>query len=358
MFDGVLARGGVAAAVSDDGVAAGDARRRGGARPRAAAARRRGDRGGLPRGALRRRRAGARRRPRAATRSCRWSRRCASARAPRRTGARRARTSSTPPRCSSRAPRARRCSPTCARAERSAAGLARTHRETPMIGRTLLQQAVPITFGLKAAGWAGALRAAGDALERVELAAQLGGPAGTLDGLGPDVLERFAAELGLAAPGAAVAHRPDPDRRARRRARHGLRRDREGRGRRRPARPDRGRRGERGGARRLVLDAAQAQPGRRDLRARLRPPGAGPRREPARGDGARARARGRRLARGVGAAALAAGQHRIGGGLAAHVPRGPPGPPRAHARQPRRCRTGVESAVASAAALVDRAYPS
>ena len=31
--------------------------------------------------------------------------------------------------------------------------LARRHRDTPMAGRTLLQHAVPTTFGLKAAGW-------------------------------------------------------------------------------------------------------------------------------------------------------------------------------------------------------------
>src|SRR5581483_5862385 len=31
--------------------------------------------------------------------------------------------------------------------------LAETHRSTPMAARTLLQQAVPTTFGLKAAGW-------------------------------------------------------------------------------------------------------------------------------------------------------------------------------------------------------------
>ena len=31
------------------------------------------------------------------------------------------------------------------------ARLAERHRETPMAGRTLLQQALPITFGLKAA---------------------------------------------------------------------------------------------------------------------------------------------------------------------------------------------------------------
>jgi 3-carboxy-cis,cis-muconate cycloisomerase len=82
----------------------------------------------------------------------------------------------------------------------AAAALAREHRATPMTGRTLLQRAVPITFGLKAAGWATALDAVGARLRALPLAAQLGGPAGTLDGLGPEVLARFAAELGLAEP--------------------------------------------------------------------------------------------------------------------------------------------------------------
>ena len=82
----------------------------------------------------------------------------------------------------------------------AAAGLAREHRATPIAGRTLLQQAVPTTFGLKAAGWAAGLDAAGGALGGVRLAAQLGGPAGTLDGLGPEVAARFAAELGLEEP--------------------------------------------------------------------------------------------------------------------------------------------------------------
>ncbi len=82
----------------------------------------------------------------------------------------------------------------------AAARLAREHRETPMAGRTLLQQAVPTTFGLKAAGWAAGLDGAGSALGAVALAAQLGGPAGTLDGLGPAVLARYAAELGLEEP--------------------------------------------------------------------------------------------------------------------------------------------------------------
>src|ERR1700730_12376010 len=40
-----------------------------------------------------------------------------------------------------------------ARAAEGAAALAEEHRASIMIGRTLLQQAVPVTFGLIAAGW-------------------------------------------------------------------------------------------------------------------------------------------------------------------------------------------------------------
>ncbi|HEV2783436.1 MAG TPA: 3-carboxy-cis,cis-muconate cycloisomerase [Actinophytocola sp.] len=82
----------------------------------------------------------------------------------------------------------------------AAAGLAREHRDTAMAGRTLLQQAVPITFGLKAARWLVALDEAADRLGRVRsrLAVQLGGPAGTLGAF--DVVEAFAAELELAVP--------------------------------------------------------------------------------------------------------------------------------------------------------------
>jgi 3-carboxy-cis,cis-muconate cycloisomerase len=86
------------------------------------------------------------------------------------------------------------------RAATAAADLARTHRDTVMAGRTLLQQAVPVTFGLLAAGWLTGLRAAQEGLRRIRFAAQLGGPAGTLAGLGPDLPERFAAALGLTAP--------------------------------------------------------------------------------------------------------------------------------------------------------------
>ncbi len=85
------------------------------------------------------------------------------------------------------------------------AALALEHRMTPMPGRTLLQQAVPTTFGLKAAGWMTALDAAAAALAAadVRLAAQLGGAAGTLAALGDDgpaVAAAFARRLGLVAP--------------------------------------------------------------------------------------------------------------------------------------------------------------
>jgi 3-carboxy-cis,cis-muconate cycloisomerase len=85
----------------------------------------------------------------------------------------------------------------------AAAALAREHRGTVMAGRTLLQQAVPVTFGLKAAQWLVALDETAARLRAAPLAAQLGGAAGTLAGLGDeglDVLARFASELGLAEP--------------------------------------------------------------------------------------------------------------------------------------------------------------
>ncbi len=88
----------------------------------------------------------------------------------------------------------------------AAAALAAGHRDTPMPGRTLLQQAVPTTFGLKAAGWMVALDAAADRLSAVRetrLAVQLGGAAGTLASLGADgpaVVRELARLLGLAEP--------------------------------------------------------------------------------------------------------------------------------------------------------------
>jgi 3-carboxy-cis,cis-muconate cycloisomerase len=65
--------------------------------------------------------------------------------------------------------------------------LARAHADTVMPGRTWLQHALPVTFGLKAAGW---LSAVGQARERLRTTAreaavlQFGGAAGTLASLG------------------------------------------------------------------------------------------------------------------------------------------------------------------------------
>jgi 3-carboxy-cis,cis-muconate cycloisomerase len=83
--------------------------------------------------------------------------------------------------------------------------LAEAHRETPMAARTLLQQAVPTTFGLKAAGWLVAVLEARRGLLRARenLATQLGGAAGTLAPLGDagaGVSRLFAEELGLHEP--------------------------------------------------------------------------------------------------------------------------------------------------------------
>ncbi len=93
-----------------------------------------------------------------------------------------------------------------AAAAAAAARLADAHRDTVMIGRTLLQQAVPVTFGLVAAGWLTGLDEARATVARVRdtrLAVQFGGAAGTLsalDGSGPEIAALLAAELGLPAP--------------------------------------------------------------------------------------------------------------------------------------------------------------
>src|SRR5438105_11841597 len=92
------------------------------------------------------------------------------------------------------------------RAAAAAAAHARRHVDTPMAGRTWLQQSTPITFGVKAAGWLDALgrqRAAlAAALEDVRVL-QFGGASGTLASLGErglDVADRLASRLGLAVP--------------------------------------------------------------------------------------------------------------------------------------------------------------
>ena len=92
------------------------------------------------------------------------------------------------------------------RAIKSLAALARRHRRKPMAGRTWLQQALPITFGLKAARWAAMLARVGGQLRDTASAAsvlQFGGAAGTLASLGakgPAVAKRLADELELKLP--------------------------------------------------------------------------------------------------------------------------------------------------------------
>lgn len=83
------------------------------------------------------------------------------------------------------------------------AALARRHAETPAIGRTLLQDALPIGFGLRIAHWqAGIVEAAARLNREVETGAtlQFGGAAGSRAGLGGKsaaVSARLAAALGL-----------------------------------------------------------------------------------------------------------------------------------------------------------------
>jgi 3-carboxy-cis,cis-muconate cycloisomerase len=86
------------------------------------------------------------------------------------------------------------------------ADLARRHRNTVQAGRSLLQQAIPVTFGLTAAGWLSAVQAAADRLTEVRgrrLAVQFGGATGTLASLGehgPAVAVALARRLDLAEP--------------------------------------------------------------------------------------------------------------------------------------------------------------
>ena len=84
--------------------------------------------------------------------------------------------------------------------------LAEAERDTGLPGRTLLQQAVPVTFGLKAAGWLDALQRSQQRLQALHadtLVLQFGGAAGTLASLqerGLDVAQALAEELRLPLP--------------------------------------------------------------------------------------------------------------------------------------------------------------
>jgi 3-carboxy-cis,cis-muconate cycloisomerase len=94
------------------------------------------------------------------------------------------------------------------RLEQALVRLSEQHSRTVMLGRTLMQPAPPITFGLKAAGWLGVvhrsrLRLEG-AFEQTQVL-QFGGASGTLAALGDQglaVAEALTRELNLALPDA------------------------------------------------------------------------------------------------------------------------------------------------------------
>ncbi|ENX41919.1 3-carboxy-cis,cis-muconate cycloisomerase [Acinetobacter sp. NIPH 2100] len=83
---------------------------------------------------------------------------------------------------------------------------AQQYRHQVMIGRTWLQQALPITLGHKFARWAAALKRDLDRLQAMKIhvfTAQLGGAVGSLASLqdqGSAVVQAFAAQLDLTVP--------------------------------------------------------------------------------------------------------------------------------------------------------------
>jgi len=88
------------------------------------------------------------------------------------------------------------------------AGLARRYRDTPMAGRTHLQQALPVTFGYKAAVWLAMFDRHAERLAQLKprvLVGQFAGAAGTLASVGDkglDVQKAMMEELGLGVPAA------------------------------------------------------------------------------------------------------------------------------------------------------------
>jgi 3-carboxy-cis,cis-muconate cycloisomerase len=94
------------------------------------------------------------------------------------------------------------------RLEEALRRLAEQHEKTVMLGRTLLQAAPPVTFGLKAAGWLGAVRRDRERLRAAfneVLVLQFGGASGTLAALGehgPAIGQALAQELSLGTPDA------------------------------------------------------------------------------------------------------------------------------------------------------------
>ncbi len=93
-----------------------------------------------------------------------------------------------------------------ARLAAALAHISEAHKTTVLAGRTWLQHALPVTLGLKAAGWLDAIERHKDritAAGKRTLALQFGGAAGTLASLGDrglTVADLLARDLGLALP--------------------------------------------------------------------------------------------------------------------------------------------------------------
>ena len=89
------------------------------------------------------------------------------------------------------------------RCRSAATALMEAHADTPMVGRTLMQQALPITFGVKVAHWAIGLEQSRRRLSHIELPVQFGGAVGVhsgWDNVGLEWMVALAERLGLAAP--------------------------------------------------------------------------------------------------------------------------------------------------------------
>ena len=110
----------------------------------------------------------------------------------------------------------------------AAARLAAAHRDDVVMGRTLMQQALPTTFGLKAAGWLAGLEGARLRLAEVvaSLPVQYGGAAGTLaasSGSGRGAADGARRGAGPGRHRRPLAHRAAADRGPRRRPGRGRR---------------------------------------------------------------------------------------------------------------------------------------
>ncbi|MGO2240633.1 MAG: class-II fumarase/aspartase family protein [Halomonas sp.] len=99
-------------------------------------------------------------------------------------------------------PRLRALDDLLVRCRTASLALMDAHITTPMVGRTLMQQALPITFGVKVSHWAIGLEQSRRRLADIELPVQFGGAVGVhsgWDAQGLEWMDALAERLGLAA---------------------------------------------------------------------------------------------------------------------------------------------------------------